>query len=165
MRLVMQVPNAYFKHRDTKAWVIQVWVSFGIAFVMCGVGLAYLPGSDLEAVFMVMGYVFSVTATIVLSKYVRDTDRNKHSAGHQDSPLFGAVVWLGFALALGLTAWGLSRMAINDTYKAFLGLGWLYLITSTFTLAKTLRDGHEADLTAASLLRPNEVDDASQSER
>lgn len=161
----MQVPNSYFKPRDTKAWVIQVWVSFGIALFMCGVGLAYLPGSDLESVFMVMGYVFSVTATFVLSKYVRDTERNKHSTGYQDSPLFGAVVWLGFALALGLTAWGLSRMDINDPYKAFLGLGWLYLITSTFTLAKTLRDGHEADLAEAALLRPNEVDDASQSAR
>ena len=36
----MQVPNTYVKPRDTKAWVIQVWVSFGIAFFMCGVGLA-----------------------------------------------------------------------------------------------------------------------------
>ena len=161
----MQVPNSYFKPRDTKAWVIQVWVSFGIALFMCGVGLAYLPGSDLESVFMVMGYVFSVTATFVLSKYVRDTERNMHSASHQDSPLFGAVVWLGFALALGLTAWGLSRMDINDPYKAFLGLGWLYLITSTFTLAKTLRDGHEADLAEAALLRANEAGDASQSMR
>ena len=161
----MQVPNTFFKTRDTKAWVIQVWVSFGIAFFMCGVGLAYLPGSDVEAVFMVMGYVFSLTATFVVSKYVRDTEKNKHSDGHQDSPLFGVVVWLGFALALGLTAWGLSRMDISDTYKAFLGLGWLYLITSTFTLAKTLRDGHEADLAEAALLRANEAGEASQSAR
>lgn len=161
----MQTSATFSKPRDTKAWVIQVWVSFGIAFFMCGVGLAYLPGSDVESVFMVMGYVFSVTATFVLSKYVRDTDRNKRSDGYQDSPLFGAVVWLGFALALGLTAWGLSRMDINDTYKAFLGLGWLYLITSTFTLAKTLRDGHEANLAEAALLRANEAGTASPSAR
>jgi hypothetical protein len=161
----MQSPNTYVKPRDTKAWVIQVWVSFGIAFFMCGVGLAYLPGSEVEAVFMVMGYVFSLTATFVLSKYVRDTEKNKRSAGHRDSPLFGAVVWIGFALALGLTAWGLSRMGISDTYKAFLGLGWLYLITSTFTLAKTLRDGHEADLAEAALLLANEVGNTEQSAR
>lgn len=161
----MQTQNTFSKPRDTKAWVIQVWVSFGIAFFMCGVGLAYLPGSDVESVFMVMGYVFSVTATFVLSKYVRDTERNKRSEGYQDSPLFGAVVWLGFALALGLTAWGLWRMNINDTYKAFLGLGWLYLITGTFTLAKTLRDGHEADLTEAALLRANEVGGAAPGAR
>jgi hypothetical protein len=38
------------------------------------------------------------------------------------------------------------RMEISDTYKAFLGVSWLYLISSAFTLAKTLRDRHEADL-------------------
>jgi hypothetical protein len=110
-----------------------------------------------ESVFMVMGYVFSLTSTFVLSKYVRDTERSERSEGYRDSPLFGAVVWVGFALALGLTAWGLSRMDISGTYKAFLGLGWLYLTTSTFTLAKTLRDGHEADLAEAALLRANEA--------
>jgi hypothetical protein len=37
-------------------------------------------------------------------------------------------------------------MEINDTYRAYLGVSWLYLVTSAFTLAKTLRDRHEADL-------------------
>jgi len=40
-------------------------------------------------------------------------------------------------------------MEINETYKAFLGVSWLYLITCTFTLAKTLRDAYEADLSDA----------------
>jgi hypothetical protein len=35
-------------------------------------------------------------------------------------------------------------MEINPPYKAFLGVCWLYLISSVFTLAKTLRDAHEA---------------------
>jgi len=35
-------------------------------------------------------------------------------------------------------------MDINPTYKAFLGVAWLFLISSVFTLAKTLRDAHEA---------------------
>jgi len=50
---------------------------------------------------------------------------------------------------MGLTAWGLVRMEISETYKAFLGVSWLYLVTCTFTLAKTLRDRHEADLADA----------------
>jgi hypothetical protein len=52
---------------------------------------------------------------------------------------------------MSLTGLGLLRMEINDTYKAFLGVSWLYLITCTFTLAKTLRDRHEADLMDARL--------------
>ena len=47
--------------------------------------------------------------------------------------MFRYVVWSAFFLAMGLTAWGLVRMEINETYKAFLGVGWLYLITCTFT--------------------------------
>jgi len=54
------------------------------------------------------------------------------------------VVWGGFALAMTLTGWGLWRMDVNPTYKAFLGVAWLFLISSVFTLAKTLRDAHEA---------------------
>lgn len=37
-------------------------------------------------------------------------------------------------------------MQINETYKVFLGVSWLYLITGAFTLAKMLRDRQEADL-------------------
>jgi hypothetical protein len=66
----------------------------------------------------------------------------------QLQPFKGGIMKI---LRVGLTGWGLLRMEINDTYKAFLGVSWLYLITCTFTLAKTLRDRHEADLMDARL--------------
>src|SRR5450830_1227977 len=47
------------------------------------------------------------------------------------------------------TGWGLLRMNISETYKAYLGVSWLYLVSSAFTLAKTLRDAHEAALAQA----------------
>jgi hypothetical protein len=130
--------------QDTKAWKLQVWVSFGLAALLCGVGLAYLPGADLDRAFMVMGYMFCLSTAFALAKYVRDTE-----TGRVDTPLWGAVVWGGFGLAMGLTAWGLWRMGVNPTYKAFLGVGWLFLISTVFTLAKTLRDAHEAALAHA----------------
>jgi hypothetical protein len=37
-------------------------------------------------------------------------------------------------------------MEVNPSYKAFLLVSWLFLISNVFTLAKTLRDKHEADL-------------------
>ncbi len=136
-------------HRDTKAWQLQVWVSFAIAVFLCGVGLAYLPGKDLDRAFMVMGYFFCLSAAFVLAKYVRDSERSRSAGEAADTPMFRYVVWGGFFLAMVLTGWGLLRMEVNETYKAFLGVSWLYLITGTFTLAKTLRDRHEADLTEA----------------
>jgi len=81
-----------------------------------------------------------------VSKHVRD-----NQAQRIDTPLWGVVVWGGFGLAMGLTAWGLARMEVNPTYKAFLGVAWLYLISSAFTLAKTLRDAQEVALEEARL--------------
>lgn len=63
--------------------------------------------------------------------------------------MWGLVVWGGFGLAMSLTGWGLWRMEVNPTYKAFLGVSWLFLISCVFTLAKTLRDAHEANLAEA----------------
>lgn len=136
-------------HRDSKAWSLQVWASFLIAVFLCGVGLAWLPGKDLDRAFMVMGYFFCLSAAFVLAKFVRDNEQAQAEGKAVDSPLFKYVVWSGFFAAMALTAWGLLRMEIGETYKAFLGVSWLYLITCTFTLAKTLRDRHEADLAEA----------------
>ncbi len=141
----MQVPM----QRDTKAWTLQVWISFLLAVFFCGVGLATLPGRDLDRAFMVMGYFFCLSAAFVLSKFVRDHAVRSADGAAADTPMFKFVVWGGFFLAMGLTGWGLYRMDVSETYKAFLGIGWLYLITCTFTLAKTLRDRHEADLAEA----------------
>ena len=126
-------------HHDTKAWKAQVWISFAVAACLCAVGLAYLPGQDLDRAFMFMGYVFCLSAAFMVAKYVRDNQGQR-----VDTPMWGTVVWGGFALAMALTGWGLWRMDINPTYKAFLGVAWLFLISSVFTLAKTLRDAHEA---------------------
>ena len=141
-------------HRDSKPWQLQVWVSFLIAVFLCAVGLSYLPGKDLDRAFMVMGYFFCLSAAFVLAKYVRDQEQSRKADGKlADTPMFRLVVWGGFFLAMSLTGWGLWRMEINETYKAFLGVSWLYLITCSFTLAKTLRDSHEADLSEARMGR------------
>jgi hypothetical protein len=131
--------NSATIHHDTKAWKAQVWISFGIAASLCAIGLAYLPGQDLDRAFMFMGYGFCLSAAFMVAKYVRD---NQHQ--RVDTPMWGLVVWGGFALAMALTGWGLWRMDVNPTYKAFLGVCWMFLISAVFTLAKTLRDAHEA---------------------
>ncbi len=101
---------------------------------------------------MVMGYVFCLSTAFMLAKFIRDGEQADagHSAG-RDVPMWRLVVWGSFFTAMGLTGWGLVRMEINDAYKAFLGVSWLFLISSAFTLAKTLRDRHEADMAEARL--------------
>jgi hypothetical protein len=123
----------------TSAWRAQAWISFGLAVALCATGLAYLPGADLDRAFMFMGFGFSLSTVFVLARHVRD-----QQAGLAATPGWAVVVWGSFALALGLTAWGLWRMDINPTYKAYLGVAWLFLVSAALTLAKTLRDEHEA---------------------
>lgn len=133
-------------HRDSSAWQMQVSVSFAASMFLAGVGLAYLPGTDLDIAFMIMGYAFCLTCAFVLAKLVRDTEQSRIEGKPADTPLFKYLVWFGFFAAMALTGWGLLRMQISETYKAFLGVSWLYLLSSAFTLAKMLRDKHEADL-------------------
>ena len=129
--------------RDTKAWRMQVWISFAAAVTVCAGGLAFLPGDDLDRAFMVMGYVFCLSAAFALAKFVRDNEAHR-----SDTPMWSTVVWGGFAIAMALTGWGLWRMEVSPTWKAYLLVSWLFLISSAFTLAKTLRDAHEARITA-----------------
>lgn len=134
--------------RDTRAWKLQVWISFGLAILLCASGLAWLPGDDLDRAFMVMGYVFCLSAAFALAKFVRDNEQRR-----SDTPMWSLVVWGGFAAAMALTGWGLWRMGVSPTWKAYLLVCWLYLISSAFTLAKTLRDAHDADLLEARFAR------------
>jgi hypothetical protein len=132
--------------RDTAAWRMQVWISFGVAAMLAGSGLVVLPGTDIDRAFMLMGFAFSVSSAFALAKFVRDNDERP-----VDSPLWKPVVWAGFFFAMGLTGWGLVRMSINPVWKAYLVVSWLFLISCVFTLAKTLRDAHEARLLEARL--------------
>jgi hypothetical protein len=126
---------------DSRAWTLQVWASFAIAVTLSGCGLAWLPGQDIDRAFMFMGTVFTVSTAFAVSKYVRDNEQRR-----VDTPMWGLVIWSGFAVALALTGWGLWRMDISPTYKAYLAVSWLFLVSTVFTLAKTLRDAHEAQL-------------------
>ena len=149
------VDNAPMIRRDSRAWRVQVWLSFGIATSLCAIGLAWLPGDDIARAFMVMGYVFCLSTAFALAKFIRD-----NQARRVDTPMWSMVVWAGFAVAMALTAWGLWRMSVQPVWKAYLMVCWLFLISSVFTLAKTLRDAHDADLLEARLAGRMEGSDA-----
>jgi hypothetical protein len=53
--------------------------------------------------------------------------------------------WLSFALAVGVTVVGIWHLPVDGWQKAFLGMGLVFSIGSTFTLSKTVRDQHEQE--------------------
>ena len=58
---------------------------------------------------------------------------------------FYNMSWLAFAIsAVGLVA-GLLYLEADFAMKGFIAMSYLFSITSCFTLAKVIRDRHEAD--------------------
>ena len=54
--------------------------------------------------------------------------------------------YVSFGIAIGATFLGIWTSGMSIEMKAFSGMGLLFSVGSAFTLAKTLRDEHEAEL-------------------
>lgn len=131
----------YIMQRDTSGWRLQVWISFAVAVFAAGAGVLQLPGAELDRAFLAIGFFFCLFACFAVAKTLRD-----NRDGQVDTSSWVMTVWVAFAAAIALTAWGLWRMNIPPWQKSYMIVSWLFLVSSAFTLAKTLRDAHEADL-------------------
>jgi hypothetical protein len=130
----------YKIRRDSSAWVFQVWASFAIAVGLCVYGIWNLPGPPEGKMLLAMGFFFCLSSSFVLAKAIRD---NQYKA--VDTPMWRGQVWAAFIIASCLTGWTLSRIKLDESYVMFLAASWLFLVSSTFTLTKTVRDGQDAD--------------------
>jgi hypothetical protein len=61
------------------------------------------------------------------------------------SPAWVAQVWISFVASAGATAIGIYATPGDVWVRGFLGMGLLFTIGSSVSLAKTLRDLHEAE--------------------
>jgi hypothetical protein len=127
--------------RDTAGWRLQVWLSFGIAVTAAGIGVINMPGQELDRAFLALGMFFCLFSSFAVAKTIRD-----NRDGQVDTASWVMTVWIGFAAAVLLTAWGLYRMNIPVWEKNYMIVSWLFLVSTTFTLAKTVRDSHEVEL-------------------
>lgn len=133
----------HFYRRDTSAWIFQVWSAFVISVVLCVYGIGNILGDNMSRGFLALGFFFCLSACFGLSKMIRDNQIRQ-----VDSPAWRLQVWFGFVVAAALTGWGLYNMQLPDWGRAYMVASWLFMVSSTFTLAKTLRDAHEATLAA-----------------
>ncbi len=53
-------------------------------------------------------------------------------------------VWASFGLSLGTTAIGIGYLPVDPWIRAFVWMGLAFSVGSALSLAKTLRDNHEA---------------------
>lgn len=131
----------YVMQRDTNGWKMQVWMSFGVALTASASGVIQLPGGELDRAFLAIGFLFCLFSSFAVAKTLRD-----NRDGQVDTSSWIMAVWIAFASAIALTAWGLWRMNIPPWQKSYMLVSWLFLVSCTFSVAKTVRDQHEADL-------------------
>jgi hypothetical protein len=92
---------------------------------------------------LAIGLLFSLFAAFAVAKMTRD-----NRDGQVDTQGWVIVVWVAFAAAIALTAWGMWRMNIDVWQKRYMLVSWLFLVSATFTVAKTVRDKQETELMA-----------------
>ena len=68
------------------------------------------------------------------------TETPTHS---KNTAAFYAQAGISFAIALGAMLFAILYLPVDPWIRAFLGLGTLFLTTSSFTLAKVIRDAQE----------------------
>lgn len=54
-------------------------------------------------------------------------------------------VWASFVISTAVTALGVAYLPVDLWTKGFLAMGLLFTVGSCFSLAKTIRDEHEAE--------------------
>ncbi|MCB0850637.1 MAG: hypothetical protein KDD63_00220 [Bacteroidetes bacterium] len=62
----------------------------------------------------------------------------------QNTSAWRFQVWASFIISLGLTMGGVFYLPVDFWIKGYLAMGLMFLIGSCFSLAKTIRDDHEA---------------------
>ena len=71
------------------------------------------------------------------------------TAQPKPSSAFFLQAGLSFGVALFAVAVGIAYLPVDRWMRAFLALGLLYVVTSSFTLAKCVRDQQEATAVAS----------------
>jgi hypothetical protein len=62
----------------------------------------------------------------------------------RDSAAWQLFVWVNFTLAVMATGFGVLFLPIDFWFKGYMAMGLLFTVGSTFSLAKAIRDEHEA---------------------
>ncbi|MBD1843364.1 hypothetical protein H6F89_08110 [Cyanobacteria bacterium FACHB-63] len=61
---------------------------------------------------------------------------------HSSAWIFQA--WASFVISLSATTIGICYLPVDGWVKGYVGMGTIFTVASTFSLAKTTRDLHEA---------------------
>jgi len=64
---------------------------------------------------------------------------------NSNSAAFYNMSWISFAISMGGMIAGILYLQSEIAIKGFLFMGYLFTVTSCFTLSKVIRDKHESE--------------------
>jgi hypothetical protein len=68
----------------------------------------------------------------------------ENNGPQKDTAAWIFQVWASFLVAVTLLAIGIYYLPVDGWIRGYLAMGMLFSIGSSFSLAKTIRDNHEA---------------------
>lgn len=68
----------------------------------------------------------------------------KNIVRQKDTNAWILQVWLSFIIAVSATIAGIIYLPVDNWIKGYMGMGLVFTIGSSFTLAKTIRDQKES---------------------
>jgi hypothetical protein len=127
------------QRRNTPQYLLQTWAAFIISLFLCAGGVWNLSGTEpLLNAFFAIAFVFSLTATLTLAKTIRDNQNGK-----VDTAAWVGQSWAGFAVSVAFMFYGLYNAKLAGWQWGYMLGTWAFMISSAFTLAKTIRDESE----------------------
>lgn len=126
-------------NKDTSQWILQVWAAFVISVMASTVGVYMLSSlTGWTRAYIILGIFASLSSAFTLSKTLRDNKERQ-----QDTSQWIFQVWVSFAVIMAFTLGGVFFIQADLVYKAYLLTAFLFALSSTFTLAKTIRDNND----------------------
>jgi hypothetical protein len=133
--------NTNIQQKDTSAWVMQTWLSFVIAVIVAGYGLINMEIDIWQKGYLTMGLVFTLGSTFSLAKTIRDNRSRRIDTG-----AWMFQVWAAFLASSILTGAGIWNLNVEFWMQGYAAVALLFVVTTAFTLAKTLRDNNPNEL-------------------
>ena len=145
--------NMYVGRADTNAWILQVWASFGLALLVTCIGIYNLPVDSWVRGYVAMGFLFTVGSTFTLAKMIRDNHYRQ-----VDTQAWVLQVWIAFVVAVFFMVIGIYNLPVDWWMRGYVGIGLFFTVSSSFTLAKTIRDNAEAQKGLPAELAPRDTE-------
>ena len=60
--------------RDTSAWIMQTWITFGISILMTAGGLYNMTATSEVKMFIIVSFLFVLSSVFTLAKTIRDNE-------------------------------------------------------------------------------------------